>query len=79
MYTMEDFKRDYVKKNFARLTPEEQREALEKLPPEERREVLQTVPLEDRLAGISAEQIRRYLERLTAAQPPERPKRRRKK
>ena len=27
-YTMEDFKRDYIKEHFAQLTPEEQREAL---------------------------------------------------
>jgi hypothetical protein len=53
-YTMEDFKRDYVKEHFAQLTPQE------------REEVLRSLPAEERLAGLSAEQIRQYLERLTA-------------
>ncbi len=39
MYTMEDFKRDYMKKNVPRLTPEEQREVLEMLPPEQRLQI----------------------------------------
>ena len=52
-YTMEDFKRDYVKEHFAQLTPQEREEVLRSLPPEER------------LAGLSPEQIRQYLERLT--------------
>ena len=56
-FTMEDFNRQYVKEHFARLTPEEQREALQALPPEER------------LAGLSAEQIRQYLDGLTAGRP----------
>jgi hypothetical protein len=41
MYTMEDFKRDYVKKYFPRLTPEEKREILEALPPKERLQLRQ--------------------------------------
>jgi hypothetical protein len=53
-YTMEDFKRDYVKEHFPQLTPEEQAEVLQALPPEQR------------LAGLSAEQIRQYLDKLTA-------------
>ena len=77
-YTMEDFNRRYVKDHFARLTPQERREALESLPPEERAEVLQALPPdqrmaglppEQRLAGLSAEQIeqvRHFLDRLTA-------------
>jgi hypothetical protein len=56
-YTMEDFKRDYLK------------EHLEKLPPDERREVLQSLPLEERLAGLSEEQIQHYLEQLRAVNP----------
>jgi Mg/Co/Ni transporter MgtE len=75
-YTMEDFKRQYVKEHFARLTPEEQREALERLSPEHRREVLRSLPAqeqeemvrslppEQRLAGLSEEEIRQYLNRL---------------
>src|SRR5262249_28503685 len=65
-YTMEDFKRDYVKGHFAKLTPEEQRQALERLSPEQRQQVLQSLPAEERLAGLSEEEIRHYLERLTA-------------
>ncbi len=77
MYTMEDFAHDYAKKNFRRLTPEEQREALELLSPEERRQVVQSMPLkerrqvveslppEERLAGLSAAQIQQYLDGLT--------------
>jgi hypothetical protein len=66
-YTMEDFGRDYAKKYFPRLTPEEQRKLMERLPPEER------------LAGMSPEQIRQYLERLTAsgAAEPHKPRRKR--
>lgn len=73
------------------LSPEEQRAALEGLPPErlrevlrlleaqERRQVLRSLPPEDLLAGLSAEQIRQYLDQLTAGSPPEPPKPRRKK
>lgn len=46
-YTMEDFKRDFIKKHFPQLTPQEQREALERLPPDDRRKVLQS--LEERI------------------------------
>jgi hypothetical protein len=90
-YTMEDFKRDYVKEHFAKLTPEErrevlqaltpeeQREALERLPPERLREVLQALPPEKLLAGLSADQIRQYLDQLTAGRPagPRKPRRKR--
>ncbi len=64
-YTMEDFKRDYVKEHFAQLTPEEQREALQALPPERL------------LAVLSAQEIRRYLDKLTAdhAAQPRKPRR----
>jgi hypothetical protein len=89
-YTMHDFLRDFIKEHFAKLTPEEQqealrtlspevqREALERLPPKQRREVLQALPAEERLEGLPEEQIRQYLERLTAgrsAQPRKRRKR----
>ena len=87
-YTMEDFRRDYVKEFFPDLTPEEQRQALERLPPERLREVLQSLPAEkrlaglppeERLAGLSAEQVREYLDRLAAADPakPRKPRRKR--
>jgi hypothetical protein len=90
-FTMEDFKRQYIKEHFPRLTPGERREILRSLPPEERREVLeslppkeqeavlQALPPEARLAGLSAEQIRRYLDQLTAGRParPRKPRRKR--
>ena len=41
MYTMEDFQREYAKKNFSRLTPEERREAIQSLPPQEQQEILE--------------------------------------
>ncbi len=66
-YTMEDFKRDYVKEHFAQLTPQEQQELLQALPPERR------------LAGLSAEQIRQYLDQLAAGRPAQPQKPRRKK
>jgi hypothetical protein len=53
-YSMEDFNRQFAKEHFKKLTPQERREAPESLPPEER------------LAGLSAEQIRQYLDQLTA-------------
>jgi Mg/Co/Ni transporter MgtE len=65
-YTMEDFKRDYIKEHFAQLTPQEQREALERLSPEHRRELLQALPPEERLVGLSEEQIRQLLDQLAA-------------
>ena len=64
-YTLADFKRDYIKEHFLQL----------KL--RERREVLQSLPAEERLAGLSAEQIRQYLDQLTAGPPfdPRKPRR----
>jgi hypothetical protein len=87
-FTMEDFNRQYIKEHFAQLTPEEQREALQALPPEKQQEVLQALPPERRvaglppevrLAGLSAEQIRLYLDRLTASSSAQPHKPRRKK
>jgi hypothetical protein len=78
-FTMEDFKHQYVKEHFKQLTPAERREALESLPPEERAEVLQALPPEERLAGLSTEQIRQYLDRLTTGRPSAARKPRRKK
>ena len=52
-FTMEDFKRQLAKEYFP------------KLPPEEQEKVLQSLPPEKRLAGLSPEQIREYLDRLT--------------
>jgi DNA-binding MarR family transcriptional regulator len=67
-FTMQDFRREYFKEEFANLTPEErreflcwlspeeQREIMEGLSPEQRREVLQSLPPEERLAGLPPEQ-----------------------
>jgi hypothetical protein len=78
-YTWEDFERDFIKKHFDKLTPQEQREALEALSPERRQEFLETLSPAERLVGLSAEQIRQYLDQLSAARPTEPRKRRRKK
>jgi hypothetical protein len=75
-FTMEDFIHQYIKEHFKELTPEERKEALQTLPPEER---LAALSAEERLAGLPAEQIRQYLEQLTAARPakPRKPPRKR--
>ncbi len=78
-YTMEDFTRDYIKKHFAKLPATERREILQSLPPKERREVLEALPAEERLAGLTEEQIRHYLEQMTADRPAGSRKLRRKK
>jgi len=83
MYTIEDFKRDYIKEHFPLLTQEEQREVLESLPRKVLEslppKVLESLPLEKRLAGASAKEIRKYLDRLTASRPAAASKQRRKK
>jgi hypothetical protein len=69
-FTMEDFNRQYIKEHFALLTSEE------------REEVLRSLPLEERLAGLAPEQleqIRQYLDQLTAGRPAKPRKSRRKK
>jgi hypothetical protein len=78
-YTMEDFDRWYFKEHFAKLTPEEQREALERLSPQQRRELFQVLPPEERLAGLSTEQIQQYLNQRAAGHRAEQRKPRRKK
>ena len=77
-FTMEDFQRQYAKEHFAKLTPEEQREALGRLSPERRRDLLQSLPPEERLAGLSKKQARQLLEQL-AAGPATRPRKPRRK
>ena len=78
-FTMEDFNRQFAREQFRQLTPEERQEALQALPPEERQEVLQGLPPEERLAGLSADEIRQYLDRLSAQRPARPRKPRRKK
>ncbi len=53
-FTWDDFERWYIMDHFPQLTPEE------------RRKVLQSLPAAERLAGLSAEEIRQYLEQKTA-------------
>jgi hypothetical protein len=88
MYTMDDFIHDYVMEHFPRLTPQEQREALERLSPEDLREVLQSLPPEARLAGLPPEarlaglseaQVRQLLDQMAAgrASQPREPRRKR--
>lgn len=78
-FTLEDFDRWYFQEHFPMLTSQEQREALKRLSPDRRREVLESLPPEERLAGLSAEEIRRYLDQLTASCPAEPRKPRRKR
>ncbi len=66
-YTMEDFKRDYIKEHFPELTPTEKQEVLQKL------------SLEERLAGLSPEEIERFLEQRKAERPSRSRKPRRKR
>jgi hypothetical protein len=53
-YTMKDFELDYMKEHLPELTPQQRAEVLQALPPEER------------LAGLTPEQVRQYLDKLTA-------------
>jgi hypothetical protein len=90
-YTMEDFERDFFRTHFVELPPEERRAILESLPAEERRAILESLPAEERraileslpaeerLSGLSAEQIREYLDQLTRGRPTKTRKPRRKK
>jgi len=78
-YTMQDFTRDFIKEHFGKLSPEERREFMRTLPAEERREIVRSVPAEERLAELSPDEIRHYLDRLTASKSAASPKRRRKK
>jgi hypothetical protein len=78
-FTMEDFQRWYVKEHFTQLTPEEQREALERLSPKHRREVLQGLPVGELLTWLSAEQVQQLREELLADPAPQPRKSRRKR
>jgi hypothetical protein len=78
-FTMEDFNRQFTKEHFAQLTPEEQREALDRLSPEQRRELFQALTPEERLVGLSEEQVRQLLGRLGAGRKAQPRKTRRKK
>jgi hypothetical protein len=72
-YTMEDFKRDYVKEHLKELTPEGRHEGLS---PEERlaglsaEERLEGLSLKERLEGLSGEEIVNLLRKLKAQRTP---------
>jgi hypothetical protein len=76
-FTMEDFNRHYNREQFRKLTSQQRRDFVQSLSTEEQQELLQAVPPEERLAGLSAEQIREYLDHLTAGRPdkPRKPRR----
>jgi hypothetical protein len=63
VYTMRDFRRDYIKEHLPKLTSEEIQDVLRVVPPEE---ILATLSAEEILATLSAEQLRAYLDRVTA-------------
>lgn len=67
MYTMDDFIRDQNIKDFNNMSPEDQEKFLHSLPPEKL------------LAAVSADQIRRYLDKLSTSRRPSPRKPRRKK
>jgi hypothetical protein len=79
-FTMEDFKRQYVKEHFLQLTPDEQRETLERMSPKQRREVMQSLTVNELLAWLSPEQIQQLRDQLYAggAAQPRKPKRKKK-
>jgi hypothetical protein len=60
VYTMRDFRRDYIKEHLPELTPEERLAGLSA------EQVLAGLSTEQILASLSAEQIREYLDRVTA-------------
>jgi hypothetical protein len=78
-YTMEDFIREDLLERFRKMTREERRVIYQSLPLEERRAVSESLPLEERLAGLSADQIRKYLDQLAAGRQAASRKPRRKK
>jgi hypothetical protein len=75
-YTMADFRRDFTREHFLKLTPQEQQDFVQALPVEAR---LAGLSPEARLAGLSPEQIRRYLDQTTASHETQARKPRRKK
>ncbi len=76
-YTMEEFQRQFVKDHFPKLTPEARKDVIKSLPQEEREDMIKSLPPEERLAGLTEEQIREYLNRLSAERPaaPRKPRR----
>jgi hypothetical protein len=78
-FTMDDFRRQYVKEHFRLLTPEERREALASLAPDERRGLLQWLPVEELLTHLSAEHTQQLRDRLVPSRParPRKPRRQR--
>jgi hypothetical protein len=71
-YTMEDFRRDYVKEHLGCLTSQERLEGLtaqERLQGLHPEALLRRLSVEERLQGLPAEQLEAYLERLRKSPP----------
>ena len=65
-HSLKDFQLEYMKEHLPELTPQQRAEVLQALPPEAR---LAGLSPEARLAGLSVEQmeqIRQYLDQVTA-------------
>ena len=71
-YTMADFRRDFVKEHFPKLTPEEQLDVLQALPPEKQREMLQALSPEKQREMLQALPPEEQREMLQALPPEER-------
>jgi hypothetical protein len=73
-FTMEDFQRQFFRKNFPKLSRKDREDILKSVPVEER---LAGLPVDDLLAGLTEEQMRQLLERLssTTPTPPRKPRR----
>jgi hypothetical protein len=84
MFTIQDFRRQYVKEHFPELTVQEQKEVLQELSSEARlagltpEARLAGLPPEARLAGLTPEQIQKYLDELKTRKSPTRKSRRKK-
>ncbi|HTU21771.1 MAG TPA: hypothetical protein VMG10_27280 [Gemmataceae bacterium] len=70
-YTWADFDLDYINQHLPELTPERQRQVLERLPAERRHELFQSLPAEQQrelLQMLSAERQRELFQMLSAEQ-----------
>lgn len=68
-FTMEDFQRQYVKDHFERLTPLDVRDLLQSMPHEKRETALRAMTPEQLLTVFSEEELRLYLDKLSAKRP----------
>src|SRR6185437_3423779 len=66
-YTVADFRRDSIRREFMELSPQERRDILQLIPPRERREALECLPLRERrdlFEALPPEDIRQLLQSL---------------